>query len=286
MNEKTLRQYRKRKSKIFTFFCGLATLFSILILAVLIYEIVITGFPWLKGSFISGFPSRSAHKAGIQPALWGTLWVISLTALFSVPFGIATAIYLQEYSKKNLLLKILQINIANLAGMPSIVYGLLGLTIFVRFLHLDRSILAGSLTLGLLVLPIIIIASQEALKAVPNSIRYAASALGARKWQVVFGQTLPAAMPGIMTGVILALSRAIGETAPLIIIGALSYVAFIPQSMHDSFTTLPIQIFNWASRPQEDFHGIAASAILVLLTVLFTMNSIAVFIRHHYQRYK
>ena len=288
MNMEETKQYKKRKMKsnIFTVICLAATLLSILILTILICEIIMAGLPWLHIDFLSNFPSRSVLKAGIKPALWGTLWVISFTALFSVPFGVATAIYLQEYNSKNLFSKILEINIANLAGMPSIVYGLLGLTIFVRFFHLDRSILAGSLTLGLLILPIIIITSQEAIKAVPNSIRYAASALGARKWQVVFGQVLPAAMPGIMTGVILALSRAIGETAPLIIVGALSYVAFVPQSVHDSFTVLPIQIFNWASRPQEDFHGIAAAAIIVLLLVLFTMNSIAVFIRYRYQRYK
>lgn len=186
--------------------------------------------------------------------------------------------------QKNGFNKIVQINIANLAGMPSIIYGLLGLSIFVRFLNFDQSLLSGSLTLSLLILPIIVIASQEALKAVPRSIHHAAYALGAKKWEVVFQQVLPAATPGILTGVILAMSRAIGESAPLIMIGALSYVAFLPDGPMDAFTVLPVQIYNWAGRPQADFHAIAASGIIVLLVVLFMLNGLAVYIRARAQR--
>ena len=209
-----------------------------------------------------------------------------LTALFSIPVGVATAICLEEYLPKNKWTYFLQINISNLAGMPSIIYGLLGLAIFVRFFAFDRSILSGSLTLALLILPVIIVASQGAIRAVPMTLREAAYALGVYKWQTLFGQVLPAALPGIMTGVILALSRAIGETAPLIIVGALSYVAFVPESMMDPFTVLPIQIYNWAGRPQEAFHELAAGGIIVLLGLLLSMNTVAVMIRNKFQRYR
>jgi len=193
---------------------------------------------------------------------------------------------LEEYAPKKKWVEWIQINIGNLAGMPSIVYGLVGLTVFVRYLNFERSLLAGSATLALLVLPIIIISSQEAIKAVPLSLREAAYALGARKWQTVFLQVLPAALPGILTGVILSISRAIGETAPLIVIGALSFVAFTPASIWDEFTVLPIQIYNWASKPQVEFHELAAAAIIVLLVLLFSMNFLAIYLRQKYQRYK
>jgi len=240
----------------------------------------------LNVEFLNRFPSRFPAKAGIKSALFGSLWLISMTAFISVPVGVATAFYLEEYAPKNKLIRFFQINIANLAGMPSIVYGLLGLTIFVRFFNLDRSLWSGSLTLSLLILPVIIIASCEAIRQVPDSIRFGAFALGARRWQVILGQLLPASLPGIMTGVILALSRAIGESAPLIMVGAFSYIAFIPEGPGDPFTALPIQIFNWAGRPQADFHGIAAAGIIVLLGVLFVMNFVAVMIRQKFQRYK
>ena len=219
-------------------------------------------------------------KAGINSALFGTLWLIGFTALFSVPIGIGAGIYLEEFGNKNYFSRFVDLNISNLAGVPSIVYGMLGLVIFVRWFGFGESVLAGSLTMSLLILPIIIIATREALRAVPGTIRQAAFALGATRWQTVYAHVLPQAFPGILTGIILALSRAIGETAPLIMIGALTYVAFVPEGPMDEFTALPIQIFNWASRPQKEFHELAAAGILVLLFVLLLMNSIAVIIRH------
>lgn len=263
-----------------------ATSFSVFILCALLYHIAHTGFSWVSWDFLNRFPSRFPQKAGIKAAIWGSLWIMGLTTLIAVPLGVATAVYLQEYAKKGMFVRLLQVNIANLAGMPSIIYGLLGLAVFVRFLGLDRSILAGALTLTLLVLPVIIIASQEAIRAVPREVKLGAYALGARRWQTITGQILPAALPGIMTGVILSLSRAIGETAPLIMVGALSYVAFVPESVNDPFTVLPLQIFNWAGRPQEEFHSLAAAAIIVLLLVLFSMNFVAIFIRQRFQRYR
>jgi len=277
---------RKKRATYFLWACRGVTSLSIFILGVLLFHILSEGLAWLNVEFLNRFPSRFPAKAGIKSALFGSLWLISMTAFISVPVGGATAFYLEEYAPKNKLTRFFQINIANLAGMPSIVYGLLGLTIFVRFFNLDRSLWSGSLTLSLLILPVIIIASGEAIRQVPESIRFGAFALGARRWQVILGQLLPASLPGIMTGVILALSRAIGESAPLIMVGAFSYIAFIPEGPGDPFTVLPIQIFNWAGRPQEDFHGIAAAGIIVLLGVLFVMNFVAVMIRQKFQRYK
>lgn len=277
---------RHLRDKIFRAVSFALTFFVVMILAILIYHVMKEGWQWLDTQFLTSYPSRRPSRAGLKSALYGTIWVISLTGLIAVPLGVATAVFLEEYSPKNTFTQMIQMNIANLAGMPSIVYGLIGLAIFVRFFGLDRSIWSGALTLSLLILPIIIIATQGALRAVPNSIRLAGYALGARKWQVVFGQVLPAALPGIMTGVILSLSRAIGETAPLIMIGALSFVAFVPEGPSDAFTVLPVQIYNWAERPQADFHGIAAAGIIVLLLILFSFNFVAVFIRNHFQRYK
>jgi phosphate transport system permease protein len=262
----------------------IATFTGVVLLAVLLADVAQNGIPWLSGSFFRNFPSRFPEQAGIRAALWGTIWLIGLTALFSVPIGMGAAIYLEEYARRNWLNTVIEINIANLAGTPSIVYGILGLAIFVRWLALGRSVLAGALTMSLLILPVTIIASREALRAVPNSIRLAAFALGATKWQTVRAHVLPAALPGILTGIILALSRAIGETAPLIMIGALTFVAFTPAGPMDEFTALPIQIFNWASRPQVEFYGVAAAGILVLLGVLLTMNAAAIWIRHRSQR--
>ena len=210
--------------------------------------------------------------------------MISLVAIIAIPVGVATAIYIEEFGGKGKLVKIIDINISNLAGVPSIVYGIIGLTLFVRGLQLERSLISGALTMSLLILPVIIIASREAIRTVPDSIRHAAIALGATQWQTVWSHVLPASFPGILTGVILGLSRAIGETAPLIMIGALTYVAFVPEGPMDSFTALPIQIFNWVSRPQEEFHELAAAAIIVLLVVLLSMNSLAIFIRHKMEK--
>ncbi|MEC9018586.1 MAG: phosphate ABC transporter permease PstA [Nitrospinota bacterium] len=268
------------KAKLFRGFCFSVAWVGVLILGVLLFHVTWEGFPWLDMQFINDFPSRFPKKAGINSALFGTLWLIGFTALFSVPIGIGAGIYLEEFGNKNYLSRFVDLNISNLAGVPSIVYGMLGLVIFVRWFGFGESVLAGSLTMSLLILPIIIIATREALRAVPGTIRQAAFALGATRWQTVYAHVLPQAFPGILTGIILALSRAIGETAPLIMIGALTYVAFVPEGPMDEFTALPIQIFNWASRPQKEFHELAAAGILVLLFVLLLMNSIAVIIRY------
>ena len=272
--------HRKKMEKFFKFFCLFITLGSVAVLFVLLFSIVLEGFPWLDSQFLTSFQSRFPHKAGIKAGIWGTCWLIILTGIFSVPLGIGSAIFLEEYGIKGKLGKLIEVNVANLAGVPSIVYGLLGLAIFVRFFSLNRSLISGALTLSLLIMPIIIVSARESIRAVPKTIRLAAYALGAEKRQVVFGHILPMALPGIMTGVILALSRAIGETAPLVILGALTYVAFTPQSPMDEFTVLPLQIYNWASRPQEEFHSLAAAGIIVLLSVMIAMNFIAIVIRH------
>lgn len=275
---------RHRKARFFAHFCEVVTWLGNILLLVLLYQIFSDGLKWLDIDFLSSFPSRFPERAGILSALAGTLWLISLVAFISIPIGIATAIFIEEFGGKGKLVQFIDINISNLAGVPSIVYGIIGLTIFVRGLALDRSLISGALTMSLLILPVIIIASKEAIRTVPISIRHAAIALGATQWQTVWSHVLPASFPGILTGVILALSRAIGETAPLIMIGALTYVAFVPEGPMDSFTALPIQIFNWVSRPQQQFHELAAAAIIVLLVVLLVMNSLAIFIRHKMEK--
>jgi len=274
---------RRARGAAFARLCWGFTWLAVLVLLVLLHHVSREGLPWLSLKFLESFPSRRPAAAGIKSALAGTLWMISFTALLAIPVGVAAAIYLEEYSRKGRLSRFIEVNIANLAGVPSIVYGLLGLTLFVRLAHLGHSVLAGSMTMTILILPVVIIASREAIRAVPSSIRQAAFALGATRWQTVSQHVLPAAIPGILTGVILAMSRAIGETAPLIMIGALTYVAFVPAGPADEFTVLPIQIFNWISRPQEAFHGLAAAGIVVLLIVLLLMNSVAVFIRHRFE---
>lgn len=271
---------RHLKAKMFSIFCGAVTWSSVLLLAVLLFQVSVDGFRWLDWQFIDSFPSRFPERAGIKSALVGTIWLIALVALISIPIGVSAALYLEEFAKQGRISRLVEVNIANLAGVPSIVYGILGLAIFVRFLALERSLVSGALTMSLLILPVIIIASREAIKTVPVSIRYAAYSLGATKWQTTWAHVLPSSFPGIMTGVILALSRAIGETAPLVMIGALTFVAFLPEGPMDSFTALPIQIYNWVSRPQQEFHEIAAAGIIVLLIVLLLMNSTAIYIRN------
>ena len=262
----------------------LSTLLGLLVLAILAGQALIQGWPRLTWVFLTSFPSRMAAQAGILSAWVGTAWVIVLCTLMAVPLGIMAAIYLQEYSGRRRLARLLEINIANLAGVPSIVYGLLGLGLFVRTLALGRSVLAGAATLALLILPIVILATREALKAVPGSLREGSYALGATRWQTVWHQVLPVAFPGVLTGVILAISRAVGETAPLIMIGALTYVAFLPQSLRDPFTVLPIQIFNWVSRPQQAFAANAAAGVVVLLFITLLMNALAIWLRQKYQQ--
>lgn len=276
--------HRKRMERVFYGVCLAATVLGIVMLVLLLYTLLRDGLSRLSWEFLQSFPSRFAERAGIKSALYGTLWVISLTGLIAVPVGVAAAIYLEEYAHRNRITGFIQMNIANLAGVPSIVYGLLGLALFVRLLALERSIWAGALTMSLLILPTVIITTREALRAVPSSLREASFGLGATRWQTIRLQVLPAAFGGILTGIILSLSRAMGETAPLITIGALTYVAFVPRGPNDGFTVLPIQIFNWASRPQQGFHETAAAAILVLLAVLFAMNSLAIYLRHRHQQ--
>ena len=275
---------RKIKGHIFHGLCLLAILIGLGMLAALLINIISDGIGRVNWSFITNFPSRHPEQAGIQAALLGSIYVVALAGVIAFTFGVGAAIYLEEYAAHNWFAKIIQVNIANLAGVPSIVYGILGLEIFVRYMALGKSVIAGSLTLALLVLPIVIIAAEEALRAVPSSIREGGYALGATRWQTIWNLVLPQAFPGILTGVILAVSRAIGETAPLIVMGALTFVPFAPDGPLSRFTVLPIQIFNWVSRPQEGFHEAAAAGIIILLILLLSMNALAVLLRNKFQK--
>ncbi len=261
-------------------YIGLAsTLFGLLMLTIFIGTILKDGLSRLDWDFIVSLPSRKAAKAGILTALAGSAWIMVITAFIAIPMGVAAGVYLEEYSKKSTFGKIVEMNITNLAGVPSIIYGLLGIELFVRIMNMGGSLLAGSFTLALLILPIIIVATREAIKAVPKTIREASYALGASKLQTVGMAVLPSAMSGILTGVIIALSRAIGEAAPLIVIGAVAYVPFVPDGPLSEFTVMPIQIFNWVSRPQHEFLINASAAIIVLLFFTFLLNSIAIWLR-------
>lgn len=260
------------------------TLISLVFLTVLFMRIFLQGFPYLDWHFLNSLPSRKPEDAGIYTAMNGTLWLIAIVAPVSMILGVGTALYLEEYAKKNKFTTFIQVNIANLAGVPSVVYGLLGLTIFVRALHLGTSVLAAGLTMSLLILPVVIVAAQEAIRSIPNSLREASYAMGATKWQTILRVVLPAAIPGILTGTILALSRAIGETAPLVVLGVPLFLAFLPTSIFDDFTALPMQIYNWTSRPQHEFHSLAAADILVLLGLLLLMNSVAILLRNKFQK--
>jgi phosphate transport system permease protein len=253
-------------------------------LAVLVFDILRDGAGRLSWQFLTSIPSRNAENAGIYNAIAGSIAVIGLTAALALPIGVAAAVYLEEYGGRSRVARLIEINIANLAAVPSIIYGLLGLGLFVRAMGMGRSVLAGAATLALLALPVVILSTREALRTVPKSIREGSYALGATKWQTIWYQVLPMALPGILTGLILSLSRAIGETAPLITIGALTYVPFAPDSIWSPFTVLPIQIFNWVSRPQAAFAVNAAGGIIVLLVLLLTMNAVAIFLRDRFQR--
>jgi phosphate transport system permease protein len=282
------RRFTRRgiADRIFATVCLLATLTGVVLLAILLWAVAKQGLEWVNLRFLSGLPSRFPEQAGILPALCGSVWIMALTAMFSLPVGVAAAVYLEEYPKRGRLSAFVEVNIANLAGVPSIVYGILGAAVFVHTLALGQSLWAGSLTMALLIMPTIIIAAREAVRAVPQSIRLAALGIGATRWQTVRSHVLPSALPGILTGVILALSRAIGETAPLIMVGALGFVPFLPHSPSDSYTVLPIQIYDWAARPQKGFFGVSGAAIIVLLAVLLTMNAAAVYIRQRFQRFR
>ncbi|MFQ6040918.1 MAG: phosphate ABC transporter permease PstA [Candidatus Poribacteria bacterium] len=285
METQKLLTRQKWSNRIFLVIAIIGVVIALTTLAALIIDVLLDGLPRIGWQFLTSFPSRKPAQAGILSALVGSLCLIILTALIAVPVGVGAAIYLEEYTnQESWLSRIIEVNVANLAGVPSIIYGLLGLELFVRAMRLERSLLAGALTLALLVLPIIIISAREAIRTVPTSIREAAYALGATRWQMIRDHVLPMAFPGILTGVILSISRAIGETAPLIMIGALTYVAFLPDGLRSPFTALPIQIFNWVSRPQRGFHVNAAAGIIVLLLVTLLLNALAIFLRNRYQK--
>ncbi len=275
---------RRRADLVFQALALSVLVVALAALAVLVATVWADGADRLSWQFLTSFPSRRAESAGIYHAIAGSLFVIALTAALALPVGVAAATYLEEYGGRSRAARFIELNIANLAAVPSIIYGLLGLGLFVRALGMGRSVLAGAATLALLALPVVILSTREALRTVPSTIREGSYALGATKWQTIWHQVLPMALPGVLTGLILALSRAIGETAPLITIGALTYIPFAPDSIWSPFTVLPIQIFNWVSRPQAAFKDNAAAGILVLLGLLLTMNAIAIVLRDRYQR--
>jgi len=287
----------KRQDSIF-WIVGLLTLsFALITLLSLIVDMALTGWPRLSYEFFTSFPSRFPEKAGILSAWVGSLCVVFVTALLAIPLGVASGIYLEEYANKNIWTKIIEINILNLAGIPSIIYGLMALGFFVYSLHLGQSILTAGMTLGLLVLPIIIVTTREAIRTIPAHIREASYSLGATKWQTTWNHILPYSSGGILTGVVIALSRAIGETAPLITVGALTFIAFLPTApvmetapfisakwLLDPYTVMPIQMFNWVSRPQEEFHVNAAAAGLVLLSMTLLLNATAIYLRYRFRK--
>lgn len=270
--------------KLFQYFGIASTFIGLLLLAVFIINILQSGLQRLDWNFLTSLPSRIPEKAGIYTALMGTFWMLILTIIISVSLGVSAGIYLEEYAKKGLFSRILEINISNLVGVPSVIYGILGLSLFNRTFGLGGSLLAGSLTLSLLIIPVIIVTTRESLKAVPKTIKEAAFALGATRWQTIWKQLLPASSGSIITGVILALARAIGEAAPLIVVGALVYVPFAPTSPLDDYTLLPIQIFNWTSRPQVEFQNNASAGIIVLLFITFFMNGVCIYLRNKWQK--
>lgn len=275
---------RRRMDFILHILFVICTSIGVLALMALMIDIILDGIMRFAPDLFTNYPSRRASQAGMKSAIVGSLYMLLIMAPLSFILGVGAAIFLEEYAKKNRLTRLIQLNISTLAGVPSIVYGILGLTLFVRGLALERSLLSGALTMTLLVLPIIIVSAQEAIRAVPKARRDASFALGATKWQTVSRSVMPSAIPGVLTGVILALSRAIGETAPLVMIGGLTYVAFLPESILDSFTVMPIQIYNWISRPNEAFHELAAAGIIVLLIMLLLMNFAAILLRNKYQK--
>lgn len=275
---------RKQMELLFQIFALVCLLVATVALLSLILDLAVRGVPRLSEQFLTSFPSRFPHKAGILSAWVGSIAVISVTALIAIPVGIAAGVYLEEYAKKNWLTAFIEINIINLAGIPSITFGLMALGIFVYKFKFGNSILTAGLTLALLILPIVIVTTREALRTIPSMIKEAAYAVGASRWQMIQNHLLPYSTGGILTGVIIALSRAIGETAPLITIGALTFIAFLPQSILDPFTVLPIQMFNWVSRPQEEFHVNAAATGVVLLVLTLLLNLIAILIRYRFRK--
>jgi len=282
MNSSNLSS-RKLKNSIFHAILILSILFSLSILVTLFGGVLVDGISYLTPEFFLNYTSRIASKSGIRAALAGSIWVIAITILVAFPLGVGTALYLEEYAPKNRLASLIQVNINNLAGVPSVVYGIFGLTLFVRIFGFGRSILAGSLTMALLILPLIIVSAQEALKTVPRELKEASYALGVTKWDTITGVIIPYSMPGVLTGTILAISRALGEAAPLLLVGGASAIWFSPGSVLDQFTTLPLQIYAWSGKPQAEFQNVAAAGIIVLLTLLIITNLTAILLRNKYQ---
>lgn len=265
---------------------ALATAGPLVLLAFLVGGLFVDALPKLNWQFLTSFPSREAELAGVYPALVSSFYLILITALFAFPVGVGSAIYLEEYAAKSRLSRLIEVNVANLASVPSVIFGLLGLELFTRVLGFGQSLLSGGLTLGLLVLPIVITSSREAIRNVPRNLREASLSLGATRWQTIWQVVLPTAFAGILTGTILSLSRALGEAAPLIVIGAVAFMAFVPDGLGSEFSALPIQIFNWISRPQKEFNENAAAAIITLMVLLFLMNGTAIYLRNRLQRSK
>ena len=287
IEEQSVYKHMKKrlvKNKTWKAIFAAATIFALIMLVVLLVRIVSQGSSYLTFDFITNFASRIPENAGIKAALIGSLWMMTVVAPTSIILGVLTAIYLEEYAKDNKITAFIRTNISNLAGVPSIVFGLLGLTIFVRILDLGKSILAAGFTMSLLILPVVIVTSQEAIRAVPKELREASYGMGATKWQTIVRVVLPTALPGVITGSILALSRGIGETAPLVVIGIPVILQFLPTGYLDTFTALPMQIYDWAKRPQEEFQYVTAAGIVVLMVVLIFMNSIAILIRIKFQK--
>lgn len=271
-------------NKVLKYIFLLCTLVGLFVLATLLIDTIIDGWSYLTTDFFTNFSSSRPENAGIRGALIGTLWLMATTAPIAIILSVGTALYLEEYAPKNKLTDFIKINISNLAGVPSVVFGLLGLTLFVRMAGLGNSVLAAALTMSLMILPVIVVASQEAIRSVPSSIREASIGMGATKWQTITRIILPTSLPGIITGIILALSRAIGETAPLVVIGIPTILLFTPTGVFDTFSALPMQIFSWVKMPNPEFQSITAAAILVLLFILFLMNSVAIYIRNKYSK--
>ena len=277
---------RKLKDKVFRYLFFSCIIFCIVFLVLLLFGIIKQGIRWMSFEFLTNFPSKiRPQRAGVYPALLGSLWLVGLVGLITIPVGVGAAIYLEEYSnKKSKLYNFLEVNISNLAGVPAIVYGLLGLALFSRLKGFRGSILAGAVTLSLMVLPVVIVSSREAIKAVPGILREAAYGLGLTRWQMIKAVVLPYASPGIFTGIILSLSRALGEAAPLLVVGAASYVTRIPNGIMSRYTALPIQIYQWSGMPKKEFQELAATGIIVLLVILLSANTLAIVLRNKYQK--
>ncbi|MBC8203103.1 MAG: phosphate ABC transporter permease PstA [Planctomycetes bacterium] len=310
MSGRVIKSHQQKQfvNKLFVVFCVFVTLLSVAALCTLLFTIAKQGWHHLDLDFLTSYASRKPEKAGVKAAMWGTVWLCVVCIVTALPIGVATAVYLEEFAPKNRITRFIELNIANLAGVPSIVYGIIGLTVFARMLGLfgtmnhplvdtgnptsfwyfrlpfGSSVLVGGLTLALVVLPIVIVSAREAVRAVPQSLREASLAMGATRWETVRRVVLPQSTPGILTGAILATSRAIGEAAPILVIGGFLFIRFVPANVFDDFTAMPLQIYNWSSRPQEEFHAVAATGIIVLLVVLLCFNGAAALIRYRFQR--